>query len=395
VTVSHACATPVTSPDESAGRNVPGLLEVLSRVPDHRKRRGRRYLLTFVLAVAVACALAGARNFREAGDHAADLPQDVLARLGGTPHPLRRRIIAPSETRIRTLIQATGADLLDDLIGGWLRELADAGRLDGLLTAIAVDGKWLRGVLDGQVKLFAAMLQQQKVVIGQVRVPDDTTESTQVKALLDSVDLRDAVVTADAAHSGAETARYIAGKEEDGGRESDYFLYVKGNTPTLQRACFDVIQASGQGRAPDWTELDRSHGRTVRRSIWVADAKDLDFPQVTRVARIRRDRYDADGCLVSKEIVHAVTSLTGKKAGAEALAGIARGQWGIESVHWVRDTAWDEDASTGYRGNGAQVMATLRNLAVSLLYLAGVKEVTRTLQAIARDRNRLLDYLPL
>jgi hypothetical protein len=61
----------------------------------------------------------------------------------------------------------------------------------------------------------------------------------------------------------------------------------------------------------------------------------------------------------------------------------------------TRDTAYDEDANTGYAGNGPQVMATLRNLAISLLYLAGVKEVTRTLQAIARDRNRLLDYLPL
>jgi hypothetical protein len=40
-------------------------------------------------------------------------------------------------------------------------------------------------------------------------------------------------------------------------------------------------------------------------------------------------------------------------------------------------------------------MATLRNLAVSLLYINGVKEISRTLQAIARDRNRLLDYLPL
>jgi len=40
-------------------------------------------------------------------------------------------------------------------------------------------------------------------------------------------------------------------------------------------------------------------------------------------------------------------------------------------------------------------MATLRNLSVSLLYLNGVKEIIRTLQAIARDRNRLLDYLPL
>ena len=40
-------------------------------------------------------------------------------------------------------------------------------------------------------------------------------------------------------------------------------------------------------------------------------------------------------------------------------------------------------------------MATLRNLAVSLLYLGGAKEITRTLQAIARDRTRMLSYLPL
>jgi hypothetical protein len=64
-------------------------------------------------------------------------------------------------------------------------------------------------------------------------------------------------------------------------------------------------------------------------------------------------------------------------------------------VHWLRDTAYAEDSSTGYAGNGPQVTATLRNLAISLLYLAGVKEVVRTIQAIARDRTRMLDYLPL
>lgn len=393
--MSHARITAVTSMIKHGSGKVPGLLAVLALVPDPRRPRGRRFPLTFVLAVAAACTLAGARTFREIGDHAADLPQDVLRDLGGRPHPLRRRITAPSETRIRTLLHLIDTEALDLVLGGWLRDLAGAGRLDGLLTAIAIDGKWLRGVLDGQVKLFSAMLHEEKAVIAQVRVPDDTTESTQVKVLLDAVDLRSAVVTADAAHSGAETARYIAGKEEDGGRESDYFLYVKGNTPFLQRACFDAIQASGAGRAPDHTELDRSHGRVIRRSIWVADATGIDFPQAARVARIRRDRYDADGSLVSKEIVHAVTSLAEKKASAEALAGIARGQWGIESVHWVRDTAWDEDANTGYAGNGPQAMATLRNLSVSLLYLNGVKEVTRTLQAIARDRTRMLDYLPL
>ena len=391
--MSHARITAVTSAIKEAGK-VPGLLSVLALVPDPRELRGRRYPLTFVLAVAAVCTLAGAKTFRETGDQAADLPQDVLRDLGGKPHPLLRKIIAPSETRIRTLLHLIDAEVLDEVLGGWLRALANAGRLEPLLTAIAIDGKWLRGVLGGQVKLFAAMLQEEKAVIAQHRIPDETTETTQVKKLLEHVDLKNAVVTADAVNAQRDTAGYIAGPQEDGGRDADYFLFVKGNQPKLQRAAFDAIQ-EGFPRDPDHAELDYGHGRIIRRSLWVTGAGDLDFPHVKRVARIRRDRYDADGALVSKEIVHAVTSLDEEKASAADLARIARGQWGIESVHWLRDTAWAEDANTGYAGNGPQTMATLRNLAVSLLYLSGVTEITRTLQAINRDRNRVLDYLPL
>ena len=77
------------------------------------------------------------------------------------------------------------------------------------------------------------------------------------------------------------------------------------------------------------------------------------------------------------------------------LAALTQGQWGIESVHWIRDTVFEEDASTGYSGNGPQVMATLRNLAISLLHLAGITEISRTLQRITRDRTRALLFLPL
>ena len=57
--VPHARDTAAASSDEKAAGEVPGLLEALGRVPDPRRRRGRRYALVFVLAVAVACALAG------------------------------------------------------------------------------------------------------------------------------------------------------------------------------------------------------------------------------------------------------------------------------------------------------------------------------------------------
>ena len=393
--VLHARATAVTSADGVPADEVPGLLEVLALVPDPRKRQGKQFSLMFVLAVAVACVLAGARNFREIGDQAADLPQDVLGRLGGRPHPLRWRIIAPSEKRIRTLLQQIDAAKLDEFTGGWLRALADAGKLERLLTAIAIDGKWLRGIGDGQqVKLFAAMLHEEKVIIAQHAIPEDTNEITQVKELLDPVDLENAVVTGDAAHAQHGTAGYIAAPEEDGGRGADYFLLVKGNQPTLQRAIYDLIQA-GCPRDPDHVEIDYGHGRIIKRSLWVADAEGLDFPHVKRAVRIRRDGYDVAGTLIAKEIVHAVTTLGADRATPADLASLARGQWGIESMHWVRDTAYLKDADTGYTGSGPQTMATCRNIAISLLYLAGVTEVIRTLQAIGRDRTRMLAYLPL
>jgi hypothetical protein len=239
-----------------------------------------------MLAVAAVCALAGARSFREAGDQAADLPQEVLARLGGRPHPLCRRIAAPSEKRIRALLQALDAAALDMLIGGWLAALAAAGRLEEALTAIAIDGKWLRGVADGQVKLLAAMLHGDGVVIAQHRIPDDTNEITQVRDLLDPVDLAGAVVTADAAHAQHDTAGYIAAE-----RKADYLLTVKGNQPGLQRAIYDKVSADC-GPVPDHAASDRGHGRTVRRSLRVTSADGTDFPHAAQVMRIRRDTLD-------------------------------------------------------------------------------------------------------
>ena len=86
----------------------------------------------------------------------------MLGRLGGVPQPLRRVIVAPSEKRIRALLQALNADVLDALIGNWLAGLAAAGQPQKALTAIAIDGKWLRGVGDRQVKLLVAMARRRR-----------------------------------------------------------------------------------------------------------------------------------------------------------------------------------------------------------------------------------------
>ena len=251
-------------------------------------------------------------------------------------------------------------------------------------------------MLDGQVKLFAAMLHEEKAVIAQHRIPDDTTETTQVRELLEHVDLDGAVVTADAANAQRDTAGYIAGNEEDGGRGLRVLPVRQGQpaeTPARR------LRRRPGGTAPA-TPITRNWTRATAGSSAAPSGspapENIDFPHVSQVARIRRDGYDADGTLISKEIVHAVTSLDagpGQRRltwrNSPAASGASNRCTGCATPHTA------EDANTGYAGNGPQAMATLRNLAISLLYLSGVTEITRTLQAIARDRNRVLDYLPL
>jgi hypothetical protein len=65
---------------------------------------------------------------------------------------------------------------------------------------------------------------------------------------------------------------------------------------------------------------------------------------------------------------------------------LARGQWQIENrAHWVRDVTFGEDASQVRQGHGPQVMATLRNLAISLLRLGGHDNIARGVRWTGRD----------
>lgn len=92
--------------------------------------------------------------------------------------------------------------------------------------------------------------------------------------------------------------------------------------------------------------------------------------------------------------MHGVTSLTATQATPEVIAGLIRQHWGIENkIHWVRDTVWSEDDQHAYAGTGAHVMATLRNLALGLLRLAGITQIKRTLERIAGDRTRILPII--
>ncbi len=107
----------------------------------------------------------------------------------------------------------------------------------------------------------------------------------------------------------------------------------------------------------------------------------LLFPYVGQVFCLRRTTTVLATGATRTETVDGVTSLPPAQAAPARLLALVRAHWTIENrLHWVRDVPFDEDRSQVRRGAGPQVMATLRNLAISLLRLAGAALIAPALR---------------
>jgi predicted transposase YbfD/YdcC len=363
---------------EEAADDPPGLLAVLGRVADPRHRRGVRHRLAVILGLAVCAVLAGARSFTAIAEWAADADAETLARLGAAG-------AVPSESTFRRTLQRLDADVFDDRAGQWAQRRTAPG--PGARRVIAVDGKALCGSRhggDGGRHLLAAFDHAQGVVLGQLEVGATTNEIPLFTALLDRIEIADAVITADALHAQREHARYLSR------RGGHCVITVKGNQPGL----YAQLAALPWRDVPvAYTKREHGHGRTERRTLKVTSvAKGLAFPRAAQAIQVVR-RRTVNGKW-SRETGYAVTSLTVTQASHAQLAAIIRGHWGIEDrLRWVRDTDFDEDRSQVRTASGPRIMASLRNLAITILRLSGATSIAAALRYHARRPARPLRTL--
>lgn len=120
-------------------------------------------------------------------------------------------------------------------------------------------------------------------------------------------------------------------------------------------------------------------------------AAGLAFPHAAQAIQIIRRRKLPGKEKWSRETVYAVTSLTATQASPAELAAIIRGHWLIEDrLHWVRGLDYDEDRSQVRTASAPRVMATLRNLAITILRLAGHASIAAALRHHARRPDRPL-----
>jgi predicted transposase YbfD/YdcC len=375
-TACHEDARPLmtSSPMPDAARTR-YLLDLLSQVPDPRKKRGRRHALAGLLAVAVAAVIAGSRSFAAIGQWAADAGPDVLAALGADRG-------AAEESTYRRAFALVSADILDSVIGAWLRTRAARA---GDRLVIAIDGKTVRGAKNKAGKaphLVAALAHGIGAVLGQVAVDEKTNEIPAVRDLLRAFgDLAGAVLTIDAMHTQHDTAELVIS------RHADYVMTVKANMPTLYKRLKKLPWAG----IPAGSTVTRDHGRRTRRTVKVALVPAwIEFAGAAQVAQLRRTVTRKGKKTV--EVVYLITS--SREAGPATLAAWVRGHWHIENkLHWVRDVTYQEDKSLVRTGNAPRVMATLRSLAISLLRMDGHANIAAANRHHARDPQRTLKLL--
>jgi hypothetical protein len=139
--------------------------------------------------------------------------------------------------------------------------------------------------------------------------------------------------------------------------------------------------------------LTKGHGRIESRSIWTST--DLvgysDFPYHAQVFCVHRRTTDLNGKELRSECVYGITSLSTEKATPAQVLDFNRSHWSIENkVHWVRDVTFDEDRSRVRKKSGPHVMAGLRNLAISMLRIAGTDNIAEALRFCSWNSRRPL-----
>jgi predicted transposase YbfD/YdcC len=342
-------------------RKTCGLAEQLKTIPDPRRQcKNLWHKLEDILVISFCGVLAGCDDFVEIATWAShhegffrtflDLPNGI-----------------PSHDTFGRVCALVRPQTLQGVLLPWLHQRrGDPGEL------VHIDGKYMRRTRCnsrnmGALDVVSAWAGQAGLTLGQVAVEAKSNEITAIPQLLAFLDLRDKVVTIDAAGCQKDIAEAIT---EGGG---DYVLAVKDNQPTLHaevQAAFAEVGTTPWPRRQEYSTEEQGHGRQEQRTVRVlpvgrhlsqraAWAGVLSLVMVVRVVTCT-----ATG-VVSREVGYYLSSL---RPNARRIGGAIRGHWSIENgLHWVLDVVFREDGRRIYDRVAAQNIALMNRLALSIL----------------------------
>ncbi len=350
---------------------------------DPRVDRTKRHELVDIIIIAIVAVIRGADGW----DDIVIFAQAQEAWLRTFLH-LPNGI--PCADTFRRVFEALDPKQFGQCFGKFVAELA--GNVAGKL--VCLDGKTMRRTFarergEGPLHMVSAFVAENAITLGQIAVDAKSNEIVAIPTLLDTIDIKGATVTIDA----AGCQRKIAAKIVDKG--ADYVLALKGNQPLLSQEVagyFDDALRSGVVLSHHQS-VDKGHGRLETRRVWTST--DLDWMSESKrwrglrcIAMIERERQVDEQTSTERQYFLCSRELTAEQAGE-----LVRGHWAIENgLHWVLDVVFDEDHSRIRHRRSAQNFALLRKLALTLLK----NESSRPKMSVVGRRKRAAwenDYL--
>ena len=310
--------------------------------------------LTELLFIALLATLCGATNCSDMALFART-KEDLLRSVLGLKFGL------PSHDTFSRVFRLLDPKAFEKAFQHFMKAFATSLKLKRAKGVIAIDGKALRCAYErGRSHMPALMVTawgaQTRMALANV-LAQEGGEAAAALSLIELLQLKDCVVTADALHCRRDTATAILA------RKGDYVLAVKDNQPKLLNAAKAAIVAARRNTAKrSAPRKELSHGRKEKRMAVVASAKtfaqELDFPGLTAFAMICSKR--------GPERPWSALTCSAVIIVPQVLA-IVREHWGIENrLHWTLDVVLDEDLARNRKDNAPANLAILRRLALNI-----------------------------
>ena len=310
------------------------LLDMLASVPDPRKEKGKRHPLKAILALAVIAMMSGYRSYA------------AIAEYGRTYKVLRKALgfrhkKTPCAATLYNLFHRLDINALEETLTQWtLAVLENFGwRSEGSLTAVAIDGKTLRGSRKQSAKLthlMSVVSHQLGITLTQKAMSEKSHELPTSLEILKSFDVSGKVVTADALLTQRSFCESVLAS---GG---DYVLPVKENQKEMFQAIERLFQPPPdaktfqsayqrlQAEHQDWQETldtietsEKAHGRIEIRRLTASTALNtyLQWPGIAQVFEYTYQRKHPRTGEVASKTQYGITSLQNSVATAADLLG--------------------------------------------------------------------------
>ena len=336
---------------------------------DPRHTRNRKHQLVEVIVICVAgilCGCDGPTAIHRWAKERQDWLRQHLTLANGIPSRdcLRRVLIALKPQAFQNCFQSW--------IAAAIPPVTPDANAPPLRRLIAIDGKTCRGSHDagknlGALHIVSAWASEEGIALGQVATEAKSNEITAIPELLRQIELKDTIVTIDAMGCQKEIVSQIV---QGGG---DCVIAVKKNQPKLEQAIADFFDEAIENDFEDrpyrhQESCDEGHGRSDERVYFLARVpKDFapakDWPEVKAIGYALRYTMQDDG----EETVQIRYYISTRYLSGKRFAEAVRGHWSIESMHWVLDVTFREDAHRTRERNLANNLSWIRRFAISLL----------------------------